>query len=64
MRASPYDLAAHGYTPVRIETAAGKVNLNTAPRGIFTSAHSRPPWALMIDRQIDSPIPTPLDFVV
>ena len=28
------------------------------------SAHSRPPWASMIDRQIDSPIPTPLDFVV
>jgi len=42
----------------------GKVNRNAAPLGSFASAHSRPPWASMIDRQIDSPIPTPLDFVV
>ena len=42
----------------------GKVNRNTAPRGSFASVHNRPPWASMIDRQIDSPIPTPLDFVV
>jgi hypothetical protein len=45
-------------------SAPGKVNRNTAPRDAFMSAHSRPPWALMIDRQIDSPIPTPLGFVV
>jgi len=44
--------------------APGKVNWNTAPRGLFASAHSRPPWASMIDRQIDSPIPVPLDLVV
>jgi hypothetical protein len=43
---------------------AGKVNRNIAPGGSFASAHSRPPWASMIDRQIDSPIPTPRDFVV
>jgi hypothetical protein len=42
----------------------GKLNWNAAPRGSFASAHSRPPWASMMDRQIDSPIPTPLDFVV
>jgi hypothetical protein len=47
-----------------LSPAFGKVNRNTAPRGAFASAHSRPPWASMIDRQIDSPIPTPLDFVV
>jgi len=45
-------------------SAPGKVNRNTAPQDAFMSAHSRPPWAWMIDRQIDSPIPTPLDFVV
>jgi hypothetical protein len=45
-------------------SALGNVNRNTAPRGAFTSAHNRPSWAWMIDRQIDSPIPTPLDFVV
>jgi hypothetical protein len=45
-------------------SAPGKVNRNTAPRDAFMSAHSRPPWASMIERQIDSPIPTPLDFVV
>jgi hypothetical protein len=43
---------------------AGRVNRNTAPRGSLASAHSRPPWALMMERQIDSPIPMPLDFVV
>jgi len=42
----------------------GKVNRNTAPRGFFVSAQSRPPWARTMDRQIDSPIPTPLDFVL
>jgi hypothetical protein len=42
----------------------GKVNLNTAPRGSFASAHNRPPWASMMDLQIDKPIPTPLALVV
>jgi hypothetical protein len=27
-------------------------------------AHSRPPWASMIERQIESPMPMPLDLVV
>ncbi|MCD2197017.1 3-methyladenine DNA glycosylase [Actinomycetospora endophytica] len=33
MRASPYDLTAHGYTPVRVETAAGKAEYAEAQRG-------------------------------
>ena len=32
MRASPYDLEAHGYTPVRIETAEGKAEYLEAQR--------------------------------
>lgn len=40
------------------------VNRNAAPRSAFASAHSRPPCESMMDRQIDRPIPTPLDFVV
>src|SRR5262249_41645090 len=45
-------------------SALGKVNLNAAPRGLLASAHRRPPWASMMDRQIDSPMPVPLGFVV
>jgi hypothetical protein len=33
------------------------------PLDSFASANTRPQWASMIDQQIDSPIPTPLDFV-
>ncbi|GAA4304469.1 hypothetical protein GCM10023162_07170 [Klenkia terrae] len=33
MRASPYDLADHGYAPVAIETAAGKAEYAAAQRG-------------------------------
>ncbi|GLZ55933.1 3-methyladenine DNA glycosylase [Actinomycetospora sp. NBRC 106378] len=33
MRASPYDLADHGYEPVRIETAAGKATYAQAQQG-------------------------------
>src|SRR3954467_7044762 len=42
----------------------GSVNSNVAPKGTFGVTHSRPPWASMIERQIESPIPMPLDFVV
>ena len=35
----------------------------SVPLDSFASANTRPPWASMIDQQIDSPIPTPLDFV-
>lgn len=34
-----------------------------APRGSFASAHNRPPWLAMMDRQIDSPMPIPLGLV-
>src|SRR5712671_1258954 len=34
------------------------------PWGTVAVAHSRPPWASTIERQIDSPIPMPLDLVV
>jgi len=43
--------------------AAGQGELNIVPRGSFASAHNRPPWASMIDRQIDKPHPCPLAFV-
>jgi hypothetical protein len=33
MRASPYDLTAHGHAPVRIETAAGKAEYARAQQG-------------------------------
>ena len=35
-----------------------------APWGTSAVAHSRPPWVSMIERQIESPIPMPLDLVV
>lgn len=40
MRASPYDLAALGYEPLRIETAAGRVQYETEQRGL--AARSAP----------------------
>ncbi|GAA1557896.1 hypothetical protein GCM10009804_13330 [Kribbella hippodromi] len=38
MRASPYDLASLGYTPVRIETASGKADYTAAQRGFADRA--------------------------
>lgn len=38
MRASPYDLSAHGYAPVRIETAEGKAEYTAAQRGFAERA--------------------------
>ena len=40
------------------------VNWKTAPRGKLGLAHSRPPRASTMDRQIDRPIPMPADLVV
>jgi hypothetical protein len=40
------------------------VNENTLPAGSFGDIHSRPPCASMMERQIDNPIPKPLDLVV
>src|SRR5260221_2203378 len=44
--------------------AVGTMNWKTAPRGDCGDAQRRPPWASTIDRQIDSPMPMPLGFVV
>ncbi len=38
MRASPYDLRAHGYEPVAIETPAGKAAYAAAQRGFAERA--------------------------
>ena len=38
---------------------ADTVNSNATPRGMFALAHSRPPCASTIDRQIDRPMPKP-----
>ena len=43
---------------------AGRVNWKLAPRGTVAAAHTRPPWASMIERQIDSPMPIPPGLVV
>lgn len=48
----------------RRSRSAGSVNWKTAPRGVPELAHSLPPWASTIERQIDSPIPNPLVLVV
>src|SRR5882757_7148490 len=47
-----------------VSAFTGRVNCNVAPWGRFAVAQSRPPWASMIERQIESPIPMPLDLVV
>jgi hypothetical protein len=40
------------------------VNWNVAPSGALTSAQILPPCASLIERQIDRPMPMPLDLVV
>jgi hypothetical protein len=47
MRASPYDLAALGYPPVRIETSEGRAEYATAQRGFADRG------ALLRDRLLD-----------
>jgi hypothetical protein len=47
MRASPYDLRAHGYSPVAIETPEGKAAYVTAQRGFAERG------AVLRDRLID-----------
>ncbi len=44
--------------------STGSENLKTAPYGTLGVTHSRPPWASMIERLIDSPIPMPSSLVV
>src|SRR4051812_38184861 len=40
------------------------VKWKTAPRGSFALAHSRPPCAATMERQIESPSPKPVGLVV
>src|SRR5262245_4948910 len=42
-----------------LSPSIGKVKWNLAPRDSLAVAHSRPPWASMIEREIASPIPNP-----
>ena len=44
--------------------ASGTVNVKAAPWGSLGVAQRRPPWASTIERQIESPMPMPLGFVV
>ena len=43
--------------------ATGTVSLNRAPRDVFGSADSRPPWAWTMERLIASPMPMPWGLV-
>jgi hypothetical protein len=43
---------------------AGRVNWKLAPSEPVAAAQARPPWASMIERQIDSPMPIPPGLVV
>jgi hypothetical protein len=45
-------------------TPVGMVKRSAVPCGARGATHSCPPWASMIDRQIESPIPRPSGFVV
>lgn len=51
MRASPYDLEAYGYRPIKIETADGRAEYEHAQRGISRTA--RPLRKRLIDRLAD-----------
>jgi hypothetical protein len=51
-------------TRTLVQWWARSVKLKMAPRGWFASTHSRPPWASTMERQMESPMPTPLAFVV
>jgi hypothetical protein len=42
----------------------GRTIWKIEPCGIAADAHRRPPWASMMDRQMESPIPIPRDLVV
>ncbi len=45
-------------------SAGRKGELKNAPRGSFALADNRPPWASMIERHMDSPMPKPPCLVV
>ena len=51
-------------TSYRVVNIDRQCELELAPWGTFAVAHSRPPCASMIERQIESPMPIPPDLVV
>jgi hypothetical protein len=58
------ELVEIGFSQIAPQAAAWSVNWNVAPGPTFCEAHSFPPCASMIERQIESPIPSPLGLVV
>ena len=58
------ELVEIGFSKVAPQATAWSVNWKVAPRPAFCEAHSFPPCASMIERQIESPIPSPLGLVV
>jgi hypothetical protein len=58
--APPVLWTVYGRSHDAVSAFIGRVNCNVAPWGTFAVAQSRPPWASMIERQIESPIPMPL----
>ena len=59
MRASPYDLAALGYAPVAIETAAGRAEYAAAQRGFATHGQALRERLLQALDAIDRGYPDP-----
>lgn len=59
MRASPYDLADHGYAPVRIETAAGKAEYAAAQRGFAQRGQQLRARLLAVCDAVLAPTPAP-----
>lgn len=57
MRASPYDLAAHGYSPVLIETAAGKAEYAAAQRGFADRGQALRERLLAVCDAVLGPVP-------
>jgi hypothetical protein len=57
VRVERFDARQAGGTP-------GTVNRKTVPYGTFADTHNCPPCDSMIERQIESPMPSPSDFVV
>jgi hypothetical protein len=53
-----------GLARIRQQLLSRQRKLKTAPCGSAGVAQRRPPWRSIIERQIDSPRPTPLDLVV
>src|SRR5437773_6297222 len=57
-----YDMVVRRHAAAFAST--GRAKMNFVPCGLFFSSHSRPPCDSTIERQIASPIPMPLSFVV